>query len=143
MFFLAEKLLSRMLFAAAALFLSLQLASGYRDQAAVDGRSPFGNGAGWAEGGQAVTFYLRDYSLLPYVRVVVNNEVRGNFKNRYVTVAVHDGDSLVIDGTFYNRPVSIEVLDVSGAVRFPRKGDVINLNGNLVSLGRVETEGPP
>ncbi|MCL6609903.1 MAG: hypothetical protein K6T66_00025 [Peptococcaceae bacterium] len=106
-------------------------------------RSPASDGvkgggqAGWTPGSPVVTFYLKDYSLMPYLRVVVNGEVAGSFKNRYVTVPVQDGDVIALDGTFYNRPVAVEVLGVSAGVAFPAEGGVITLDGNLVTLGRV------
>jgi len=99
--------------------------------------------ADWTADRQLVTFYLHDYSLLPYVRVVVNGEVKGAFSSRYVTVAVQEGDSLALDGTFYNRPVKVEVLDVSGGVKSPRRGDLIQINGGLVKLGQVAVGSRP
>jgi hypothetical protein len=84
-----------------------------------------------------VILYLRDYSLLPHLKVLVNSEVRGTFQSRYVTVPVHSGDTLAIDGTFYSQPLSIEVLSTSKAITSPRSGEIVHLNGNVAHLGRV------
>lgn len=137
----AERVLVRLLFSAAVLFLSLRLVSSWGEPAPAAGWQP-ASGSDWSGDSRVVTFYLREYQLMPYARVVVNGEVRGGFTGRYLTVAVHDGDSLALDGTFYNRPISVEVLDVSSGVKVPRKGEVITLKGNVVPLGRVEPAGP-
>lgn len=125
----------RVFFTAVILFFSLQIFSGYRDMPAENSETH------WVSGSQVVTFFLRDYSLMPYVRVLVNGEVKGAFDRKYVTVAVREGDSIAIDGTFYARPVSIEVLDASSAVKNPRVGSVYRLNGSMISLGEVKISG--
>lgn len=138
----AGRLLLRVLFSAVILFFSLQIFSGYRDMPAENSGRLSGRGeTDWVSGSQVVTFFLADYSLLPYVRVLVNGEVKGSFEKRYVTVAVREGDSIAIDGTFYARQVSIEVLDVSSGVKSPRKGSVYRLNGSVISLGEVKISG--
>lgn len=135
----SERLLARVLFSAVMLFVSLQFFSSYPDTLSEDSRRLAGSGeTDWASGSQVVTFYLVDYSLMPYIRVLVNGEVKGAFDKRYVTVAVREGDSIAIDGVFYARPVSIEVLDVSSGVKNPRKGSVYRINGNIISLGEVK-----
>ncbi|MFZ5632709.1 MAG: hypothetical protein ACOY40_07650 [Bacillota bacterium] len=137
-----QRFFIRLFFTAAILFLSLQIISGYRDTMGYRYARLTGNEAGdWTYGSQVVTFFLQEYALMPYLRVLVNSEVKGVFNNRYVTVAVHEGDSIELDGTFYNRPVSVEVLDVSERVVNPRKGAVLRLHGNMLSLGKVKING--
>ncbi|KUK81119.1 MAG: putative membrane protein [Pelotomaculum thermopropionicum] len=85
----------------------------------------------------AVTFQLKNYSLLPMARVLVNNEPRGIFDNRYVTVLVGEGDMIKIDGTRYDRAIDIEVLDVSKGVVLPAAGSEFRVEGNVVAVGKV------
>lgn len=137
----AERLLVRLLFTSVVLFFSLHIVMVYRDSVSAYS-GPFSAGPGdWPPDSPVVTLFLQDYSLMPYVRVVVNGEVKGAFNHRYVTVAVQDGDSLALDGTFYKRPVRVEIFDVSGGVISPGKGRVITLNGNMAPLGRVKIKG--
>jgi hypothetical protein len=86
---------------------------------------------------QVITLQLKNYSLLPMARVLVNDEPQGQFNNRYVTVLVSPGDTIKIDGTRYNRAIDIEVLDVSQEVVFPAAGSKFRVEGNVVSMGKV------
>lgn len=133
-----ESVAARLIFSLAIIFLTLHLLgvpgqyNGSPDAAPASGSS-------WEFSGdeQVITLYLHDYSLLPYLKVLVNNEVKGTFLNRYVTVPVRNGDSIAIDGTFYKEPLTIEVLNVPMAVTRPRSGETIRLNGNVAGLGKV------
>jgi len=84
-----------------------------------------------------VTFQLKNYSLLPMARVLVNDEPQKIFNDRYVTVFVRAGDILKIDGTRYNRSIDIEVLDVSKEVIRPAAGSGFRVEGNVVTVGKV------
>lgn len=84
-----------------------------------------------------VTFQLINYSTLPLARVLVNGEPCGVFNDRYITVFVHEGDLLEVDGSCYNRPLDIEVLDVSKEVLIPAAGDRLRVEGGIICLGRV------
>jgi hypothetical protein len=84
-----------------------------------------------------ITFQLKNYSTLPLARVLVNGESRGEFRDRYVTVFVREGDMIEVDGSRYNRPLDIEVLDVSREVLVPSAGDHLRVEGGITCLGRV------
>ena len=133
----AEKLLIRLLFTAVVLFLSVHIMadSGGTERETIG--TPAMIAGEWTCGSQVVTFFLRDYSLMPHLKVLVNGEERGKFQNRYVTVAVTEGDFISIDSTFYSRPASIEVLDVSQGLKNPGKGEVFRLKGNVAAVGIV------
>lgn len=84
-----------------------------------------------------ITFQLENFSSLPLARVLVNGEPRGEFRDRYVTVYVREGDILEVDGTRYKRPLEIEILDVSDEVVMPAAGTKIRIEGSINFLGRV------
>ncbi len=84
-----------------------------------------------------VTFKLKGFSSLPLARVLVNGESAGVFSERYVTVFVGEGDTLEIDGTRYNRPFEIEVLDVGRGVAGPQPGLSVKVNGGVCAVGVV------
>lgn len=84
-----------------------------------------------------VTFQLKNFSTLPLARVLVNGEPRGEFRDRYVTVYVREGDILEVDGTRYKRPLEIEILDVSDEVVTPAAGTKIRIEGSINNIGRV------
>jgi hypothetical protein len=84
-----------------------------------------------------ITFQLKNYSTLPLARVLVNGESRGEFRDRYVTVFVREGDIIEVDGSRYSRPLDIEVLDVSKGVLVPSAGEHLRVEGSITSLGRV------
>lgn len=84
-----------------------------------------------------VTFKLKEFSSLPLARLLVNGESAGVFSDRYVTVSVVEGDTLEIDGTRYDRPFEIEVLDVSRGVAEPSPGLSVKVNGSVGTIGVV------
>lgn len=86
-----------------------------------------------------VTLQLNNFSTLPRVKVLVNQEVRGEFYDRYVTVSVKNGDTIEVDGTFYSHPVEIVVLDASPGVLAPASGQKLKLQGNFATVGTVRT----
>jgi hypothetical protein len=69
--------------------------------------------------------------------VLVNGESAGVFSERYVTVFVGEGNTLEIDGTRYNRPFEIEVLDVGRGVAGPQPGLSVKVNGGVCAVGVV------
>ncbi|MDD4335021.1 MAG: hypothetical protein PHY77_05365 [Desulfotomaculaceae bacterium] len=84
-----------------------------------------------------VTFKLKEFISLPQARLLVNGEAAGVFSDRYVTVSVAEGDTLQVDGTRYERPFEIEVLNVSREVTEPQPGFSIKVNGSLGHIGVV------
>ncbi|HBC94609.1 MAG TPA: hypothetical protein DCZ10_17355 [Pelotomaculum sp.] len=87
-----------------------------------------------------VTFQLKNYSALPLARVLVNGESRGEFRDRYVTVFVREGDLIEVDASRYSKPLDIEVLDVSKEVLVPSAGDHLHVESGISRLGRVRLE---
>lgn len=85
----------------------------------------------------AITFQLKNYSTLPLARVLVNGESRGEFRDRYVTVFVQEGDVLEVDGSRYSRSFDIVVLDVSEEVLVPSAGTRLRVDGGITRLDRV------
>ncbi|MEG3070909.1 MAG: hypothetical protein RQM92_09020 [Candidatus Syntrophopropionicum ammoniitolerans] len=69
--------------------------------------------------------------------MLVSGEVAGVFNGRYVTVSVAEGDVLQVDGTRYERPFKIEVLDVSREVAEPQPGLTITVNESLGNIALV------
>lgn len=138
----AQSIILRVFFSVVILFFSLNVFSAYMDRPAEMSAPPLGSSVSdWTPGHPVLTLYLQEYTLMPYVRVLVNGEVKGSFRSRYVTVAVQDGDSVSLDGTFYNLPVNIEVLDVSNGIISPGKGSVLTLQGNVINLEKVKISG--
>jgi hypothetical protein len=128
--------------AAVVLLTQLFIYNASLEQAAAPVASPQAAGpilkdyAGFLED-SVLTFQLKNFSSLPLARVLVNGEPRGEFRDRYVTVHVREGDVLEVDGTRYKRPLVIEILDVSGEVVTPTAGSIIRVEGNISFLGRV------
>lgn len=139
-FIFVERLLIRILFSFIVLFLSIHLINGYKDNSSLTALNPNNPVPDWTYDSMVVIFALQEYSLLPYAKVIVNGSVKGNFTGRYVTVSVRDGDEIDLDGTYYNLPVHIEVMNVSDGLTNPVAGTVYNLNGGLVSLGAVTVQ---
>lgn len=84
-----------------------------------------------------IALRLNKYSALPLARLLVDGEEGGRFNDRYVTVFVREGALLEIDGTRYNRPFEVEVLNVSGGVVSPEPGTKVQVQGTVSPLGRV------
>lgn len=140
---LVERVLIRLAFVAAVVVIAAQalLAGGYPKQAAAPVLSPepvqsSKNSAGILQT-PVVTLQLKSYSSLPLAQVLVNGETRGKFHDRYVTVFVQEGDILEVDGTRYNKPFEIEVLDVSRSLASPVTGKKIKVEGNKGLVGKV------
>lgn len=133
-----EKLLIRLIFSAVIFLIFFQFITSFKKSIADENLVTGNSTKDWTYESEIITFFLKDYSLMPHLNVVVNGEVKGTFKNRYVSVAVHEGDVLALDSTFYEIPVRIEVLDISGAINHPKKGTVFKLHGNILPIGEVK-----
>jgi len=141
-FAFVERLLIRILFTSIVLFLSIHLITDFKDNNSLVSLNPNNPIEGWTYDSKVLTFSLQEYALLPYVKIIVNGNIKGSFTGRYVTVSVREGDEVYIDGTYYNLPVPVELLNVSEGLTNPVAGTVYNLNGGIVSLGKV-TAGKP
>lgn len=127
--------------AAVVVLAQLSIYGDYAEQAAAPAASWRHPGLFWGHQRGLTGFrnYLpvKNFSSLPLARVLVNGEVRGEFRDRYVTVYVREGDILEVDGTRYKRPLEIEIFDVSGDVLSPAVDTTIRVEGNIYSLGPV------
>ena len=85
-----------------------------------------------------VTLYLKNYSLLPHLQVLVNGNKAGVFDNRYVTVSVQDGDVIEIDGTFYNHSIIAEVLNTTDDITTPVIEQQLSIENNVILVGVVK-----
>ena len=133
-----ESVAVRLLFSAVIIFLSIHLINDFRYTYSGGDIVPASSAVeNISADSQLVTLYLSDYSLLPHLRVLVNGEVKGTFNSRYLALAVNSGDVIAVDGTFYKRPVKVEVYNVSKNIKSPRCGDRLQLNGNVASLGKT------
>ena len=135
---MAEATISSLLLTFAVIFLSIHVMSNYSfSENPYEPVNTAGTTSDISADTRVITLYLKDYSLLPHMRVLVNGDVRGEFKNRYVTVTVNSGDMISIDGTYYNLPVTVEVLNSSKSVTSPRPGDIFHVKGDIAALGKV------
>lgn len=139
-----ERILIRLVVATAVLVMIAQvlLAGDPPDQAAAPVTSleqarPYLKNPEGVTQSPVVTLQLKNFSSLPLAKVLVNGEPRGEFRDRYVTVFVREGDLLEVDGTRYNRPLDIEVLDVSKEVIQPAAGTRIRVKGTIGVIGKV------
>lgn len=90
-------------------------------------------------GEPTITLYLKDYTSLPKMHVLVNGEPVGAFKDRYFTFQVQDGDLIELDATFYNHPVAVQVITVSERITFPEKGETFSETG-IIPVGKVKID---
>ncbi|MBM7854666.1 hypothetical protein JOC37_001044 [Desulfohalotomaculum tongense] len=90
----------------------------------------------WSE--PHITLYLENYSALPRLSVLVNGDKAGQFNHRYVTIPVHDGDVVEIDGSFYNREVIVRVLNTTGEVVEPVVDKQLRIKGQLTTVSTVK-----
>ena len=140
---LLDTVLVRIIAAAALLVLAAQvfLAGRYGQsvEPAVsrDYMAPRRAAAVWDLNKPVVTFKLKEFTSLPQARLLVNGQSAGVFIDRYLTVSVAEGDTLEIDGTRYERPFEIEVLDVSRGVAAPQPGFSIKVDGSIGDIGEV------
>lgn len=133
-----ESIAVRLLLSLGIIFLSLHLLGGAGQNTADPETAPASAAkVEFNADDPVITLYLKDYSLLPYLKVLVNRELRGTFQSRYVTIPVQNGDSIAVDGTYYREPLSIEILTTSRAITKPHSGEIIHLNGNVAELGQV------
>ncbi len=132
-----DTIMIRMVAAAALLVLAAQLFLTGNPYRSHDYMAPQQAIAGMDLHKPAVTFRLKGFVSLPRARLLVNGEAAGVFNDRYVTVFVDEGDTLLVDGTRYQRPFEIEVLDVSREVAEPRAGSSVKVNGGLGHIAVV------
>lgn len=90
-------------------------------------------------GEPVMTLLLKEYSSLPKMYLLVNGEPAGGFDDRYLTFQVQDGDLLELDASFYNHQVEVEVVTASENIIFPKKKEIVVING-IHTLGKVKID---
>ncbi|AQS58584.1 hypothetical protein [Desulforamulus ferrireducens] len=88
-----------------------------------------------------IVLQLVNFSTLPKARILVNGQYQGDFTHPYSTVAVSEGDTIEVDSTFYEHPVTIKVLDGSKAVISPSKGKEYSGQKTIITIGTVKLSG--
>lgn len=87
-----------------------------------------------------MTFELLDASSLSKAKILVDGTPAGDFSERYATVRVAPGDLVEIDGTFYERPFRVKLLDIYPGVAKPVKGAIYKIKLDKRRVGRVVTK---
>lgn len=69
--------------------------------------------------------------------ILINNKRVASFTDSEVEVMANNHDLISIDGSFYNRPFTFQIVSVSHGVLSPTMGQEITTTGTLESFGRV------
>lgn len=91
-----------------------------------------------AETEAEITLALVDYSSLQKAKVLVNGEVKGNFLNKYVSVNLHQGDLLEVDGKFYTHSFKVKLIEVSPALAGLKQGQQFTVKAEELTLGEIQ-----
>lgn len=84
-----------------------------------------------------ISFELLDVSSLSKAKILIDGSPVGDFGERYVTIKAAPGDLIEIDGTFYERPFRVKVLDVYPNAAKPVIGVIHNIKQEKHPVGRV------
>jgi hypothetical protein len=84
-----------------------------------------------------ITISLEKFSSLPKAFILVNDRKMKDFSDKDIKLELSAGDTIEIDATSYNFPVSFKIKDVSSNVAFPQINQVFQANQGIVMLGKV------
>lgn len=84
-----------------------------------------------------VTIEVEKFSSLPKARIMVNGKEQGIFTQRQVPLTLKAGDTLEIDASAYNFPISFVIAGVSPNTEFPSAGQTYTANKTIVMVGRI------
>jgi len=84
-----------------------------------------------------LTIVVEEYSALPKSVILVNGKERAHFEDRQVRIEVMAGDTIEIDSTSYDFPISYRITSVSENLSFPEKDEVYTANHSIVMIGKV------
>lgn len=84
-----------------------------------------------------VVFSLEKFSSLPKAFILVNDRKVKEFAEKEITLELAAGDTIEIDATAYNFPVSFKVKSLSSNVAFPQINQVFQANQGIVMVGKV------
>ncbi|NPV26297.1 MAG: hypothetical protein HPY81_02325 [Firmicutes bacterium] len=85
-----------------------------------------------------LTVSLLNYSSLQKAVLLRNGEPIGDFRDKHLTVRVHAGDVLEVDGSYYNYPLALEITAASENIVSPKVKQRIEVKHNVVKLGVVQ-----
>lgn len=140
-----EKVLVRLVIAGAVILVLAQAVIvesptiGLLDLANLDEYMPANTGtAATSDNVIVMTFELLDVSSLSKAKILVNGSPEADFSEKYATVKITPGDLVVLDGTFYERPFRIKLLDIYPDVVRPVKGVIYTVKQEQHRVGRLE-----
>lgn len=84
-----------------------------------------------------ITITLDKFSSLPKAFILVNDRKTKDFSEKEVRLELAAGDTVEIDATSYNFPVSFKIKDVSSNVAYPQVDQIFQANQGIVMLGKV------
>jgi hypothetical protein len=84
-----------------------------------------------------VTFSIEPFSALPRSRLLVNGTERAVFSEPLVMLSVAPGDTIEIDSSYYQFPVTYKVEAVSDNLAFPEAGQSYSVQQNVVVIGKT------
>ena len=85
----------------------------------------------------SITLELTNYSSLGKALVLVNGQVAGDFREKRITIPVQAGDTVEVDGSYYQYPLSILVLQVSDNIASPKEKQVVKVEGSRGRVGQI------
>lgn len=82
---------------------------------------------------------LNDQNKYNKVEILVNGESVNNFNdNSEVTVYVYNNDIVEINGGMYNNKIKVKVKEISTFIKEPKLGKIIEVDGNIELIGKVQ-----
>ncbi len=85
----------------------------------------------------SITLELTNYSSLEKALVLVNGQVAGDFREKRITIPVQAGDTVEVDGSYYQYPLSILVQQVSDNIASPKAKQVIKVERSRARIGQI------
>lgn len=87
-----------------------------------------------------ITVEVKGVSFLSQAYLLINDERVGDFREGKISIPVRPGDKISIDTAYYQRPQCFEIIRVSNNIDYPRTGQIIETNGNIVTIGKVKVK---
>lgn len=84
-----------------------------------------------------VTLELMDYTTLPEVKVLLNGEQAGEFREQQLTVRVEYGDVIAVDATAYASPVRVRIKSVSSVIDTAGLQEISTVCSECREVGRI------
>lgn len=82
---------------------------------------------------------LNDQNNYNKVEILVNGESVNNFNdNSEVIVYVYNNDIVEINGGMYNNKIKVKIKEISTFIEEPKLGKVIEVDGNIELIGKIQ-----